>query len=61
MDYPRIISRALVLDRVRRIALVALWRGDTEQWDRACDILSREGKRIQRSYTAQRTEEPANA
>jgi hypothetical protein len=46
--------RNLILDNVRRIALTALWRGDTKSWDRATDILSREGRRIQKQYTAQR-------
>lgn len=51
--------RNLILDNVRRIALASLWQKDEAKWTRCADILDREGKRIQRSYTAER--EVANA
>jgi hypothetical protein len=48
--------RILILDRVRRIALVALWRQDLKTWDRAADILTREGRRIHASYASRKHE-----
>lgn len=52
------MSRNSILSLVRVRALKALSDRDDRSWRRAVAILDREGRRIQRSYTAQR--EPAN-
>lgn len=54
--WPNRFSRLYVLDRVRILAVRALWKQDDVTWNRAADILDREGRRIQRSYTAKRQE-----
>ncbi|HET9685112.1 MAG TPA: hypothetical protein VFP15_13490 [Gemmatimonadaceae bacterium] len=53
--WPSVFSRVLVLDLVRRHALIALSQRDDRTWRRAVDILDREAKRIERERMSSST------
>lgn len=50
------MTRAYIIDRIRIRALGALWKRDDATWERCCDLLDRDAKKVQRSYTADRRE-----